>query len=248
MMQRSRAAAPRVAACALFVLACAAAQAAPLAHIEARVGTSHYAMKAPATLEESLAMMKAMAPNLAEFGRSGVFDRVGFQQTFIAADKSAMQIGVHLPKEIGDALKPGTYDLGGTTLENFEGASHQGWSSLCPDLEEKTPVLTVVHYGRPRPDAPAMPMVPNGDLERAYQTHHTRLHRDSAKLTITTVDLVNKWIEGTASGEVSWIVPKDSDAMNDGKPLEWMCKPGEYVVKTEPFELHFALKIQKSWP
>ena len=227
-------------------IAAAAAHAAPLAHIEAKVGGVLYSMTQPATLEQSLAAMKAMQPNLAEFGRSGVFDRVGFRQDFIAADKSAIQIGIHLPKELGEAIKPGSYDLGGTTLENFQGASNQGWSSRCPDLEEGTPVLTLVHYARPGPDAVPMPMVPNGELERAYQTHHTRLHRDKATLTITSVDLAHKWIEGKATGEVSWVVPKREGEA--GKPDNWMCMPGEYIVKTEPFELTFALHIQKSWP
>ena len=246
-MKRSSPCGRPAAACA-FVLsvAAAAAHAAPLAHVEVKVGGVLYSMAQPATLEQSLAALKSMQPNLAEFGRSGVFDRVGFRQYIIASDKSAIQVGIHLPKALGEAIKPGSYELGGTTLESFQGSSNQGWSSRCPDLEESNPVLTLVHYGKPGPDAVPMPMVPNGKIERAYQTHHTRLHRDTATLTITNVDLAHKWIEGKATGEVSWIVPKSEGEA--GKPENWMCMPGEYIVKTEPFELNFALHIQKSWP
>ncbi len=116
-------------------------------------------MKQPATMEESLAAMQAQLPNLAEFGRSGVFDRIGFRQTFIAADKSAIQVGLHLPPELGAKLV-GVHDLGGTTIENYTGASSQGWNSKCPDLEEANPVLTLAHFGKPGADAYPMPGVP----------------------------------------------------------------------------------------
>lgn len=90
-------------------------------------------------------------------------------------------------------------------------------------------------------------MVPNGDLERVYQTHHTRLRRDVASVRFTTVDLANRWIEGVAIGEASWIVPKDPDDVNNRKTYEWMCRAGEYLSKIEPFELKFALHVNKSW-
>lgn len=224
----------------------AAVLAAPLAHVELRIGTTVYTMKQPATMQESLAAMKAQLPNLAEFGRAGVFDRIGFRQTFIAADKSAVQVGLLLPVELGATLL-GVHELGGTTIENYAGASSQGWDSKCPDLEENNPVLTLAHYGKPGPDAIPMPMVPNGDLERVYQTHHTRLRRDVASVRFTTVDLANRWIEGVAIGEASWIVPKDPDDVNNRKTYEWMCRAGEYLIKIEPFELKFALHVNKSW-
>lgn len=232
---------------ALSLAGTAATHAAPLAHIELRIGSTTFAMKQPATMEESLAALKEQRPNLAEFGSTTVFDRIGFRQTFIVADKSAVQVSLLLPPGLGAGLKPGVIELGGTTIENHEGASNQGWSSKCPDLEEANPVLTLAHYGKPGPDAIPMPMVPNGDLEREYQTHHTRLHRDKASVRFTVVDSVNHWIEGEAVGEVSWIVPKDPDDVNDKKTYDWMCRPNEYIVKTEPFELHFALSIDKHW-
>jgi hypothetical protein len=228
-------------------LAAAPLQAAgPLAHVELRIGTTVYSMKQPATMEESLAALKAQRPNLEEFGLSGVFDRIGFRQTFILPDKSAIQVGLMLPPELGARLE-GVHELGGTTIENYVGASSQGWNSKCPDLEENKPVLTLAHFGKPGPDAIPMPMVPNGDLERVYQTHHTRLRHDIASVRFTTVDLATRWIEGVAIGEASWIVPKDSDEVNNRKTYDWMCRVGEYLVKTEPFELHFALHVSKSW-
>lgn len=232
---------------AFLTAATAAAHAAPLAHIELRIGLATYTMKQPATLEESIAALKEQRPNLAEFGGTTVFDRIGFRQTFIVADKSAVRVSLLLPHELGARLKPGVIELGGTTIQDYEGTSNQGWSSKCPDLEEANPVLTIAHFGKPGPDAIPMPMIPNGDLEREYQTHHTRLHRDKASVRFTVVDLVNHWIEGEAVGEVSWIVPKDPDEVNNRKTYDWMCRPNEYIVQTEPFELHFALPIYKHW-
>lgn len=221
--------------------------AAPLAHVELKVGTLVYTMKEPATMEESLAAMEAQRPNLVEFGRAGVFDRIGFRQTFIAADQSAVQVGLLLPVELGPTLKVGAHELGGTTIENYAGTSKQGWTDKCADLEENKPVLTIAHFAKPGPDAIPMPMVPNGDLERVFQTHHTRLRHDVASVRLTTVDLANRWIEGVATGEASWIVPKDPDEVNNRKTYDWMCRPSEYVMKTEPFELRFALHISKGW-
>ena len=174
-----------------------------------------------------------------------MLDRSGFRQSFIAADKSGVQVGLLLPPELG--LKVGLVELGGTTIEHYAGASNDNWSSKCPDLEENKAVLTIAHFGRPGPDAYPMPGVPNGDLERVYQTHHTRLRHDVANVRFTTVDLAGRWVEGIATGEVSHIVPKDPDDANNAKTYEWMCRPAEYVIKTEPFELRFALRINRSW-
>jgi hypothetical protein len=228
-------------------LAAAPLQAAEqLAHIELRIGGTVYSLRQPATMEEGIAALEAGKPNIAEFGLSGVFDRIGFRQTFILADQSAVQVGLMLPPELGTQLK-GVHELGGTTIENYAGTSSQGWTDKCPDLEQDKPVLTLAHFGKPSPDAIPMPMVPNGDLERVYQTHHTRLRRDVASVRFTTVDLANRWIEGVANGEASWIVPRDSDEVNNRKTYDWMCRAGEYIIKTEPFELRFALHINRNW-
>jgi hypothetical protein len=220
--------------------------AAPLAHVELKIGTTTYSMKEPATDDEAIAAMEKQLPNVVQFGRSGVFDRIGFRQYFIAADKSGIQVGLMLPPELGSKLV-GVHELGGTTIENYAGASSQGWSSECPDLEEANPVLTIAHFAKPGPDAYPMPAIPNGELERVYQTHHTRLRHDVASVRFTTVDLANRWVEGVATGEASWIVPKDPDDVNNRKTSEWMCRPAEYVIKTEPFELKFALHVNKGW-
>jgi hypothetical protein len=250
-MPNSRLQIRRVGAVSLSLLcltsAAATLPAEPLAHIELRIGTTLYSMKQPATMQESIAALQAQQPNLAEFGRAGVFDRIGFRQTFIVADKSAVEVGLLLPPELGARLEVGVHELGGTTIENYAGASSQGWTDKCPDLEENKPVLTIAHYGKPGPDAIPMPMVPNGDLERVYQTHHTRLRHDIASVRFKTVDLAHRWIEGVAIGEVSWIVPRDPDEVNNRKTYDWMCRVGEYIVKTEPFELHFALHVSRGW-
>jgi hypothetical protein len=219
--------------------------AAPLAHVELKIGSTSYAMKEPATDDEAIANMEKQLPNVATFGRSGVLDRIGFRQSFIATDKSGIQVGLLIPPELG--LKVGVVELGGTTIEHYAGASNDNWTSKCPDLEEDKAVLTIAHFGKPGPDAYPMPGLPTGELERVYQTHHTRLRNDVAKVQFTKVDLVNRWVEGLATGEVSHIVPKDSDDVNNKKTYDWMCQPAEYVIKTEPFELKFALHVTKGW-
>lgn len=234
---------------ALIALLAGAASAPALAeqlpHVEIKIGATTYSVKQPATDDEIFAAMQAGKPGVAEFGGSGVLDRIGFRQTFILADKSGVQVALLLPPELG--LKLGTVDLGGTTIEHYAGASNDNWSSTCPDLEENKAVLTIAHYGKPGADAYPMPGVPNGELERVFQTHHTRLRHDVASVRFTTVDLANRWVEGIATGEASHIVPKDSDEANNAKTYDWMCRPGEYVIKTEPFELKFALRVKRGW-
>ena len=216
-----------------------------LPHVELKIGSNSYSMRQPVTDDEIVAALESGRPNIAEFGRSGVFDRTGFRQTFILPDKSGIQVGLHLPPELG--LRVGVVELGGTTIDHYAGASNDNWSSSCPDLEENKAVLTIAHYGKPGPDAYPMPGIPNGELERVFQTHHTRLRNDVASVRFTTVDLANRWVEGIASGEASHIVPKDSDEANNAKKYEWMCRPGEYVIRTEPFELKFAIKINRGF-
>jgi hypothetical protein len=216
-----------------------------LAHVELRIGANTYSIRQPATDDEVIAAIESGKPNVAEFGRSGVSDYAGFRQAFILTDKSGIQVALHLPPELGLAV--GTVDLGGTTIEHYQGASNDNWSSTCPDLEENKAVLTIAHYGKPGPDAYTIPGKPNGELERVFQTHHTRLRNDVASVRFTTVDLANRWVEGVATGEASHIVPKDSDEANNAKTYDWMCRPGEYVIKTEPFELKFALHINRGF-
>jgi hypothetical protein len=223
------------------------ARAATLAHIEARVGQQKYSLSEPATDEEALKRMEAGdTRSVAEFGRTTVFDRIGFSQPLTAADGSAIELQLLLPHDLGMAIKPGVYELGGTTLQPVAQGSNDGWDSQCPDTEENTPLLLIEHYARPGPDALPMPNgLPSGDLTRIYQTHHTRIRHDSARLTIESVDAAQHFIVGKASGEVSYIVPKDDDATNNRKTYDWMCRPGEYTVQTEPFDIHFALHMSR---
>ena len=199
-------------------------------------------------MEESLAAMKAGdRPAVAKFGHTTTMDRVGFRQLVIAKDRSAVILALLLPKEMAESLKPGTYPLGGTTLQPVEQGSLDGWASQCPDKEENQPLVLLEHYAVPGKNALPMPggMVPEGDLARIYQTHHTRIRRDTATLEIKRLDRAAKMVAGVLKGEASWIVPKDPDAANSRKPATWMCQPGEYTVKTEPFEASFTLHLDR---
>jgi len=215
------------------------------AYVDGSVGGRAFSLHEATTLQESLAnTTQITTPSVATFGPTGVLQRIGFQQSVIFADGSALELALLLPPETAPTLAPGTLELGGTTIQSFAQASNQGWSGECPDLEEDTPVLTVSHYAAPGPNTPALPGgVPMGDLQRQYQTHHTRIQRDSAKLHIRSLDRVGGWIEAEASGQVSYVVPKDSDEVNDRKPSRWMCRPAEFSIQTEPFELRFRMKL-----
>lgn len=220
-----------------------------LEHVELRVNGRTYTMIEPTSDREMLDRMKAMAPKMATWGRLGWgHDNIGFDQYFIAPDQSGVHVIVAMPETVGPSLKPGTYRLGGVTRRDMVKFSTEGWSGVCAD--DETPISTIVlrHFGRPGPDDPRMPMVPNGPLEKDFQTHTLHLHQDKATLTLTAVDLLHRWIEGTASGEASWLEPKITlEKTGRGMGPEEACNPANYEIHTEPFELQFAMHVDRRW-
>jgi hypothetical protein len=210
-----------------------------LAQVSGTVGSSKFSFRAIATMEESLAALQNPFSNVpAEFGVTTVYDRLGFRQLVHRNDKSAMLLVLALPPEMAKSLKPGVYELGNTSVEHDK----QGWSSLCPDLEQNKPLFSVTYYSAPGPNSmPPMHNVPAGDFVSYEQTHHTRIRHDRAALIVRSIDVAHRFIEGEIQGEISSIVPKDP-------PAKWLCSPAEFIVKTEPFKVVFKMQLAKSWP
>jgi hypothetical protein len=201
-------------------------------------------------MQQQLAMLRAMSPQVAEWGTAAGLEHIGFEQYFIAPDGSGVRLIVALPKEMKATLTTGaSYPLGGySQVGGSARPSQEGWSGKCPDDEHPVPTLAIEHYGRPAPDAQRLPFAPSGDLGQGLQTHTLRMHRDNARLTLTTVDLAHRWIEGVASGEASWIEARISqEKTGRGMSAEEMCNPANYIVHTEPFELKFAVHIDHRW-
>ena len=220
-----------------------------LAHVEGKIGDRAFSTTEPATMQESIAWLKAADthPPLGTFGTTPNPNYIGFQQLIVAPDRSAVMVVLRMPEKLGEDLKPGTFVLGGITEDNVAQGSLDGWDSECPDTQTDNANVIIDHFGVPDPQAPRLAMIANGELLRRYQTHRTRIRTDAAQLTIKSLDRVARFIEGEASGEVSFIVPKDDEETNNRKSYHWMCRPGEYTVMTEAFNIRFQLHLGGGW-
>lgn len=239
-----------LAACLLAPLASAMAAppAAPrsgdVPHVEGRVGALKFSLRAPVTMEESLAAMKSdtQAP-VAEFGRTTVNDRRGFRQLVIdPKDRRSMLLVLSLTPDQMAALQPGVVTLGGTTLQVLAEGSNDGWSGECPDHAEGTPILEVMDFAPPAKGAPVMPgaMIPPGSLERVYQTHLNRLRKDKATLEIRRLDRAAGFVEGRLVGEASWLVAKEGA----DKLPKYQCSASNYRIESIDYDVSFGMKFK----
>ncbi|MEK8033906.1 hypothetical protein AACH06_24030 [Ideonella sp. DXS29W] len=217
-----------------------------LPHVEGEVDGKTFHVRAPASLEESVQYMEADdKPMVDQWGLSSVFTRLGFRQLVIFPDRSALIITVAMPDSVKE-VRTGSWPLGGTTIDNTNEGSNEGWSGACPAPEPDNAHVIITHFAAPPVGAPApmRSMIPAGRAIKTYESHLTFPQVDEGTLEITKVDRAGRVgrVEGRVKGQVSRI-----RVLLPNMGPDEACNRANYNVETQRFDVKFHLEIGRGF-